>query len=145
MDYEFRKFPFSTVALFSGVFSGFLLTLANLIYDFVYRGITQYSYSQIINVSSIIFLSMILLTVAGFIYFFLVRHIKRGDLIYSALFIIATILLAVFLSSQNYAQPYAGGFKWLCIGVIIISGFFASFAVPYFAKHPDVFLTSKEV
>ena len=145
MDYEFKKFPFSTVALFSGLFSGFLLTLVNLTYDFIYRGITQYSYSQVINVSSIIFLSMLLLTAAGFIYFFFVKYIKRGDVIYSALFIIATILLAVSLSSQHYAQPYAGGFKWLCIGVIIITGFFASFAVPYFAKHPDIFLTSKEV
>lgn len=140
MDHEFKKFPFSTVALFAGVFSGFLLTLVNLVYDFIYRGITQYSYSQIINVSSIIFLSMIFLTIAGFIYFFFVKYIKRGDLIYSALFIIATILVAVSLSSQQYAQPYAGGFKGLCIGVIIITGFFASFSVPYFAKHPGIFL-----
>lgn len=140
MDYEFKKFPLSTVSLFAGVFSGFLLTLANLIYDFVYRGITEYSYSQIINVSSIIFLSMILMTVAGFIYFLLVKNIKRGDIIYSAIFIIATILLAVILSSQQYAQPYAGGFKGLSVGVIIISGVFASFCVPYFAKHSEMFL-----
>jgi hypothetical protein len=140
MDYEFRKFPFLTVALFSGLFSGFLLTLVNLIYDFVYRGITQYSYSQIINVSSIIFISVLLLVIAGLIYFFLVKYVKGGDIIYSALYIVGTILLCVFLSSQHYAQPYAGGFKWLSVGVIIITGLFASFCVPYFAKHSDAFL-----
>lgn len=140
MDYEFRRVPFSTVALFSGVFSGFVLTIVNLVYDFVYRGITQYDYSQIINVSSIIFLSMLLLTVAGFIYFLLVKYVKKGDIIYSLLFIIATVLIAISLSSQHYPQPYAGGFKWLSVGIVAISGLFASFSVPYFAKHSEMFL-----
>jgi cellobiose-specific phosphotransferase system component IIC len=140
MDYEFRKFPFLTIALFSGLFSGFLLTLVNLVYDFVYRGITNYSYSQIINVSSIIFLSILLLVVAGFLYYFLVKFVKRGDLIYSALLIAGTVLLTVSLVSHNYAQPYAGGFKWLSAGEVICTGVFAAFCVPYFAKHNEAFL-----
>ena len=140
MDYEFKKFPFLTISLFAGVFTGFLLRLANLIYDFIYRGITRYDYSQIINVSSIIFLSMIVLTVAGFIYFVLAKSIRRGDLLYSALFIIGTILLSIFLLSYQYTGPYAYGLKWLATGTIIITGVFASFGIPYFAKHYDIFL-----
>jgi hypothetical protein len=140
MDYEFRKFPFLTVALFSGLFSGFILTCVNLLYDFVYRGITQYSYSQIINVSSIIFMSVLILVIAGLIYFFLVKYVKKGNLLYMAVFSIATVLIAITLSSQHYAQPYAGGFKWLSVGVIIITGLFATFGVPYFAKHSETFL-----
>src|SRR5574337_1051673 len=97
MDYEFKKFPFSTVALFAGLFSGFILTLANLAFDFVYRGITKYDYSQIINVSSIIFLSVLLLTVAGFIYFLLVKYVKKGELLYIAIFVLLTVLTVVSL------------------------------------------------
>ena len=140
MEYGFKKFSFFTVSLFAGLFSGFLLTLFNLIYDFVYRGITEYSYSQIINVSSIIFLSVLLLVVAGFIYFLLTKYVKKGDLIYSAIFIIATILLTISLFSQHYTEPYADGFKGLSVGEVIITGFFISFCVPYFAKHSEAFL-----
>ena len=140
MDYEFKKVPFSTVTLFAGLFSGFILTIVNLAYDFFYRQFTQYSYSQIINVSSIIFLSVLLLVIAGFVYYLLVKYVKRGDLIYYAIFISATVLAAVFLSDQHYPQPYAGGFKGLSVGEIVITGFFASFCVPYFAKHSDAFL-----
>jgi hypothetical protein len=140
MNYEFKKFPFLTVALFAGVFTGFILSFVNLVFDLIYRGITDYSYSKIINALSIIIISMLLLLVAGLIYFFLVKYIKKGSLVYSALYITGTILLCIFLASQHYPQPYAGGFKWLLVGVTSITGIFAAFLVPYFAKHSNTFL-----
>src|SRR2546423_1005182 len=77
MNYEFKKFPFLTVALFAGVFTGFILGFVNLIFDLIYRGITDYSYSKIINALSIIILSVLLLLIAGLIYFFLVKYVKK--------------------------------------------------------------------
>jgi hypothetical protein len=140
MDYEFGKPPFLTVSLFAGLFSGFLLAIVNLIYDFIYREITQYAYSQIINVSSIIFLSVLLLIVAGLIYFFCVKFIKRGELLYSLLFIIATILVCITILSHQYAAPYSGGFKYLSFGVIMLTGLFAIAGIPYFVKHNKTFI-----
>lgn len=140
MDYEFRKPPFLTIAIFAGLFTGFILTLVNLIYDFIYRDITQYSYSQIINVSSIIFASVLLLVVAGVIYFFLVKFVKKGELLYSALYLIGTVLICAFLISYQYAPPYSGGLKWLAAGVMALTGLFAMIGVPYFAKHNNIFI-----
>src|SRR5437868_15484724 len=105
MQHEFKKFPFLTISLYAGIFSGFLLAFVNIIYDFIYRGITKYSFSEILNVSSIIFLSVLLSVAAGIIYFFLVKYIKKGNLLYSALWTIGTALLFIVITSQNYQQP----------------------------------------
>jgi hypothetical protein len=140
MDYEFGKPPFLTVSLFAGLFSGFVLTIVNLIYDFIYRDITQYAYSQIINVSSIIFMSMLLLVIAGFIYFFLVKFIKHGELLYLLFFIAATAIVCITILSHQYAAPYSGGFKYLSFGVVVITGLFAIVGLPYFVRNSKAFI-----
>jgi len=96
MDHEFKNFPLLTTSLFGGLFSGFLLGFVNLIYDLIYRGITHYSYSKIINALSIILFSVLLLVIAGLIYFFLAKYVKKGSLLYSALCIAATIFFKYF-------------------------------------------------
>lgn len=140
MDYEYRKPQFLTIALFAGVFTGFVTTLANLIYDFIYRGITQYDFSEIINVSSIIIFTMVLLTLAGIIYYFVAKYVRRGDILFSVLYIIITIVLGMLLLKAEYSAPLSGGFKWLSFGETVITGLASALAVPYFAKHHDFFL-----
>src|SRR5437016_1321828 len=95
MDYEFRRPPLLTIALFAGLFTGILVAVVNLIYDFIYRAMTNYSFSEIINVTSLIFFLILLLIVAGFIYFLLKKFTKRGDIIFRAFYIIATIVAGV--------------------------------------------------
>jgi hypothetical protein len=140
MDYDYGKPTLFTVSIFAGLFCGFLLSIANLMYDFIYRGITQYDYSQIINVSSIIFVSLLVLVIAGLVYFFLVKFMKRGAIVYSLIFIALTVLVCVTIVSQQYTGPYAAGFKYLSFGVVVITGVFASVGLPYFAKNNRAFI-----
>ena len=77
MDYDYQQTNFSKAVL-AGLFAGIAATLANLLYDYVYRDITSYWPSEIINVSSIIVATTLLLTVAGIIFHLFRQYIKTG-------------------------------------------------------------------
>ena len=52
----------------AGVMAGIIATLLNLIYDQTYRSSTGFSLSPLINVASIIFGTMLVLSIIGFLY-----------------------------------------------------------------------------
>src|SRR4051794_12876664 len=80
-----------TKAILTGLFTGIMVSLLCLFYDQIYRHITDFSLSQIINVSTIIFITNLLLLVSGILYYVFIKSFRGGEIIYIILFALLTI------------------------------------------------------
>ncbi|MBI2273827.1 MAG: hypothetical protein HYU70_08515 [Bacteroidetes bacterium] len=128
--------------ILAGVFAGIAATLGNLFYDLFFRSFTQFVPSQIINVATIIFSTMLLFVVAGLLYFFLSKFVKQGILFY--IIVLAILFMLCFswgLHINRSADPaVTADFRVLFLGIVSISGLFATFFVPYLMQHPSIFM-----
>jgi hypothetical protein len=139
-DHEFEPRPL-TKCILAALLTGFIASLADEGYNFVYRAATGFSPSEIINVSSLIFATLIIFMVFGFLYFFLSRLGKKADIIYIVITLALTaagffIGTGVQRSSDAHVSEL---FRWLFIGVELIIGLMAAFLIPYFVRHYKIF------
>lgn len=140
MNYDYKLTEFSK-CLLSGLFAGIIATLINLLYDFVYRDITGFQLSEIINVPSIILASTLLLVIAGLIFYVFHHYLKKGSNVYRIIFVLLTAL-CIYLSmhvQRSDDTVIANQFKWLLCGVILVLGAIASFYIPYLFDHDGAY------
>lgn len=141
MNYDYPQTRLSK-DLLTGVFAGILATLANLAYDYFYRDFAKFYPSEIINVSSIIFGTMLLFTIAGIIYYLLTKFIKRGDIVYIVIFCALSVFC--FIGSMHVnrsADPnITEEFRGLLLGTVAISGLMVAFLIPYLTRHDTLYI-----
>src|SRR5205085_9558841 len=89
--YEYRETPLSKAVL-GALFAGIIATILNLIYSYVYREITGYTFLGVFTVYTIILFSIVFCMAAGIIYFLLKKNIQRGKLVYMVLFVVLTLV-----------------------------------------------------
>lgn len=128
--------------LMAGVFAGIIASFLNLVFDIYYRQATEFQLSQIINVASIIFGTMLILTFFGVVLAVMELFIKRVTIPYMIVSILLTLVCIRFaLHVHRAADPVlTGEFRGLLTGIFIIIGLFASFLVPYLAKKDNMFI-----
>lgn len=131
MNYDYKQTPFSK-ALLTGVFCGLAATLASLAYSFFFKFSTGYTLSSVVNVPSIIFFSLIVLSAAG-LFYHMFRNIKGGSILFIAVFAIATAWVLWKISGVNRTDDHTVNieFRELVSGIILITGVSAFFLVPF--------------
>lgn len=135
------RYSLSTRGILGGLFVGIATAVLGLAFDFVYRKITGYQFAEYININSIIFFCIPTLVVGGIVYSLMVEFMKKGLVIYITLCIILTVVVAFIplgpnmLPSGEAMPPSARG---LTMGIEIITGVMGAFAIPYFAKHAEI-------
>lgn len=135
MNHDFESTEFSR-SLLAGVFAGIAAVIIGLIYNFIFRTSTGFSLSDLINVSTMIFILISALTVAGLVYYVFHHYFKQGNVIY-ILFSMLFTAVAVYLAMQvnRAADPVeTHQFRYLLAGVLIITGLLASFFIPFLYK-----------
>ena len=139
---DFPQQPYLSKAVLAGVFAGIADTLGNLFYDLFFRSLTQFVPSQIINVATIIFTTMLLFTVAGLFYFFASKFLRNGVVVYIIFFALLTFMcFSMGLHVNRSPDPkITTDFRVLLLGIITISGVLATFFIPYLMKHQSIFL-----
>lgn len=136
-DYESTEFSKSLLA---GVFAGITATVLGLIYNSWFRSTVGFPLSEIINVSTIIFIVILMVTIAGLIFYLFHHFFKQGTLIFQLAAILSTILMVVAtMSIQRSADPIISKeFRELLIGIICITGACSIFIIPFLYKHDMV-------
>jgi hypothetical protein len=124
----------------ASAFSGFIITLINLFYNVGYRELEGFSKALLVNVSSIIFTTMLVLLAMGFIFYLLTEYISKGSLLFSV-FIIAITVVLIILTIGSQKNGFSSGFDGLYIGLELITGTLTAFLVPYFSTHTKIFMT----
>lgn len=145
MKYDYPEQSFLSKTILAGVFAGIAGTLLNLGYDFAFRTLSRFAPSQIINVATIIFASMLFFTVAGLVYFFVSKFLKKGELIYIFFFAILTYWCSTLsMHTHRSADPkVTADFRLLLLGIVLFSGALATLFIPYLMKHQTIFLDEK--
>jgi hypothetical protein len=141
METSFEK-PALSKSVLAALFSGLIATCIELVFDVVYRGITQYNTSFIINVPSIIFGTLIASLFAGVIFFLCIKFIRGGVYVFRIVFFILCAVLAVVAFRSHYGGnlPAFQGFSGLLFGVDLIMAVFIIGFIPYFFRHNNMFL-----
>lgn len=89
-------------AFIHGLVAAVLAAIAGIIYNRIYYFATETDFSKIINIGSIIGISVLVCTVATFIYFGLVKWLGRtGEIIFNFLFSIlsfACVMIPISIS-----------------------------------------------
>ncbi len=136
MNYDYEQTEFSK-ALLAGVFAGITATVLSLLYNSFYREFKGFPLTEIINVPTIIFSLILLVTIAGLIFYLFHHYFRKGTIIYQAAGIMLTLLL---IAATMYVQrsgnlTLSREFRELLIGVIIITGISSVIFVPFLFKH----------
>ena len=138
MNNQYNQIPFAK-AFLTALFAGIIATMVCLGYNIWFREATYFGPSDFINVSSIIFIVNILLLLAGVVYYALKSWSKRGDLIYTLIF----LLIIVFciwktMGIHRFADLKLNGeFIKLLGGTILIIGF-GMLCIPYIFNHKKI-------
>ena len=129
---RYYNWPLSK-ALLTSLFAGIIASLACLIFNVVFRESTMFPLSDIINVSSIIFIVNLIFVVIGFIYHAFRQLFKKADLFYIVFFVLLTIFLAWRSEGIHRSDNpiYNIEFIQLLLVMIIILGVCAAFMIPY--------------
>jgi len=134
-------YPLLSRGILGGLFVGIATTILNLAFDFIYRTVTKYEFTEFININSIIFFTIPTLLVGGIVYAIIKEYIKKSTWMYIVVCIVLTIVVA-FIPLGAYmlptGQPMPSSARGLTLGIEIITGTMGAFAVPYFAEHPKI-------
>lgn len=123
-------------SLMAGVFAGIMATMANLAFDIGWRQYTAFPLSDLINVSSIIFATLIVLTIAGLSYYFIAKWIKSAVLVHIIVWVgLMAWAIRLAMTFQRSTNPvWSSDFRTLLIGIVIVTGAFAAFYVPFVVR-----------
>jgi len=140
MEQNPERSPFLT-SLLTALFVGIIDTLICLTFNLAYRSNSGYTPSDIINVSSLIFVINLLFVVIGVVHFALLRAFGRNDIVYMIVFVALTVWCVWGEKGMHrFSDPADNtGFHGLLLGITLILGVSASFAVP-FLSHNRKFL-----
>ena len=130
-------------SLLAGFFTGIVVAVINLIYMIIYRRITDFMRFNIIMPLSIFWFFPVFLAVIGAGYYLMARHLPKGSIFFSALFIVLTILsVIVMIDDQQHSTSESPmyGVYGLVMGMEIITGLSGALLIPYLANHPDIYL-----
>lgn len=135
------RYSLSTRGILGGLFVGIATAVIGLAFDFAYRKITGYEFAEYININSIIFFCIPTLVVGGIVYSLIMQYIKKGLVVYTTLCIILTIVVAFIPLGPNMlpsGQAMPASARGLTMGLEIITGAMGAFALPYFARHAEI-------
>lgn len=120
-------------ALLTGLFVGIIATVICMIYNISYRDHTRFPLSDVINVSSLIFVINLIFLLIGAVYYGFLKMVKKGDLAFIIVFVLLTIFLAWRATSVHRSDDpiYNMEFHHLLLAMIGITGIFASFGIPF--------------
>ncbi len=137
---EPEYFPAFSKALLAGALTGMAATLINVIYEVIFRSITNYEPAAWFNFFSITFATMIVLTLTGmFFYLFAKSNSFKTYDVAIAIIVIAVICTTAFLHSDKSQAAFYGN-HGLVAGFVILSGILALTLLPYLFRHPKLFL-----
>jgi hypothetical protein len=132
--------------LLAGLFAGMIISVVILVFNVIYRGIVElYFYNSVMPLSIFMIFPLFNL-VAGGVYYLFVSHLRKGHQLFILIVLLVTVLAALatyFIdrSTDHKLQEFRG----LLVGLELIEGILCAILIPFFANHPTLFLTDKDI
>jgi hypothetical protein len=139
MNYEYQQSNLSR-GILGGLFAGITAAAANMVFVFAYRAITEFYTFNGIDVTVIVFGSILQGIVCGLIFYLLVHYLNKGTTVYRGLVAIITVAL-IFLGialKRSVVGDVPADFRVIVIGTQLIVGGLAEFLIPYLFRHDSL-------
>ena len=94
MNYDYTQTDFSK-GILSGLFAGLIAAIANTVFVLVYRSMTSFYEFIGLDITVIVFGSVLQLIACGLVFYFFVHYLKRGIITYRIIVLIITALIFV--------------------------------------------------
>jgi len=129
-------------SLMAGLFAGIVVTVVNLIFNFIYRNATGFNPSLIVNVTSIIFVSLILSVLAGILYYLIVPYGHKSKFLFIILFFVLTVIVTyvAFNVTRSSNATVTTQFHGLFAGIVVITGLINALLIPYMARNKNMII-----
>jgi O-antigen ligase len=133
MNYDYFPQSIFSRTLLTSVFAGIIATLACLFFDVIFRETTHFNLNPLINVSTLIFAVNLIFLMIGILYYGFKKMFKRGDLVFSIVFLILTLFCAwrAEVAQRSADKVLNAEFHTLLTGVVVIMGICAAFMIPF--------------
>jgi len=139
MNYDYLQSDLSR-SILAGLFAGIVATIANLIFTITYRSITQFYEFNAIDITTIVFGTILLSIACGAMFYFFVHYLNKGIALYRIMVLIVTIAIVIIgINLRHTIQdviPFE--FRVLVIGTQVIIGGLAAFLIPYLFRHDSI-------
>jgi len=139
MNYDYSQTDFSR-GILSGLFSGLIACVANTLFVLIYRATTSFYEFNGIDVTVIVFGSILQLLVCGWLFYIFVHYLRKGISSYRLVVIFVTVL--IFFLGLIIRRSVMGSspdeFKIMVVGTQVIIGSLATFFIPYLFRHDSL-------
>ena len=139
MNYDYQQTDLSRSVL-GGLFTGLLAAVANLVFVIIYKSIVKFQEFYPVDITIVVFGSVLLCIACGIIFYLFVYYLKRGITFYRLAVIAVTMLIAyVGITLRQTVQDVVPmEFRFLVIGTQVIIGGLATFLIPYLFRHDSI-------
>ncbi|WP_447640222.1 MULTISPECIES: hypothetical protein [Chitinophagaceae] len=130
-----NKFDVFTRCVLVGLLVGITAVYANLLFDLLFRYVTKFNLSAIINVSSIIMGCVILLMICGILYYGFRVWFKQGANVAFTVVMLALTAFCIWKVSGIVRSPIQKEtieFRELLIGILCVNGILGAIFIPMF-------------
>lgn len=139
MNYDYPQSDLSR-SILAGLFSGLVATVSNLAFTIIYRSITQFYEFNAIDITTIVFGTILLSLACGAMFYFFVHYLNKGIMFYRIMVVIVTIGIVIIGINLRYMvqDVIPAEFRVLVIGTQVIIGGLAAFLIPYLFRHDKI-------
>ena len=119
MNYDYVQNDFSK-SILAGLFSGIVATVTNLVFTVAYRSITQFYEFNAIDITTIVFGTILLSLACGVMFYFFVHYLNKGITFYRIMVLIVTIAIVYIGINLRYLiqDVIPNEFRVLVIGTL---------------------------
>lgn len=139
MNYDYTQSDLSRGVL-SGLYSGIVATVLNMVFVYIYRYITSFQYFNGVDVTVIVFGTLLLSLACGIVFHLFTYYFKKGIPVYRVAVFIVTILIVVLglTVRRSLEGEVPMEFRVIVIVTQVIIGTLAAFFIPYLFKHDKI-------
>lgn len=139
MKYDYPQTDLSRSVL-GGLFAGIIAALSNMVFVFIYRAVAQFHFFNSVDVTVIVFGSLLQCIACGLIFYWFIHYLKSGMMLYRIAVAIVTIgiIYAGITVRANVTGDVPGDFRAIVIGTQVIIGGLAEFLIPYLFRHDAI-------
>ena len=139
MNYDYTQSDLSR-SILAGLFSGLVATVSNLAFTIIYRSLTKFYEFNAIDITTIVFGTILLSLACGVMFYFFVHYLNKGILFYRIMVLLVTILIVYIGINLRYLiqDVIPNEFRVLVIGTQVIIGALAAFLIPYLFRHDKI-------
>jgi hypothetical protein len=139
MNYDYTQTDFSR-GILSGLFAGLIAAVANTVFVLAYRSMSSFYEFNGLDVTVIVFGSVLQLITCGLVFYLFVHYLKKGIITYQIIVLLITALIfsAGIMVRRSVMGEVPNDFIVLVVGTQVIIGGLAALFIPYLFRHDKI-------